>query len=173
MKRIVALFALLTAVLSVVAQGRELPPEHGSDRTCYSADGTKIYRYYDDDCMIVRQVGKDIPGELLTTQPDWFSLNNELMRQFKKKHEAEFHALGERFQLERRSIIMRIHISLTTGRYFMSEIWLRNQAVALADQLPLDYLFSLFDEIEVSSRIFEHAPCKDDNKYMTYLFTVW
>ncbi len=171
MKRIVALFALLTAVLSVVAQGRELPPEHGSDRTCYSADSTKIYRYY-DDYIIVRQAGKDIPGELLTTQPDWFSPDYESMQQFYKEHEAEFHALGERFQLERRSIIMRIHVSLTTGRYFMSEIWLLYQAVALVDQLPLDYLFSLCNGLELKSRIRDHEPCKDDNKYTSYFMYI-
>ncbi len=69
MKRIVLLFALLTALLPIVAQGRELPPEYDSDRTCYSADGTKIYRYYGNDFMIVRQADKNISEGMLTTQP--------------------------------------------------------------------------------------------------------
>ncbi len=50
----------------------------------------------------------------------------------------------------------------------MSEIMLRKKAVALVDQLPLDYLFSLCDGLELKSKILNHDPCEDDNKYTTY-----
>ncbi len=171
MKRIVLLFALLTALLPIVAQGRELPPEHGSDRTCYSADGTKIYRYYGEDYMVVRQANKILPD--LTVCPDWFYWDMQPVKQLYQERKEEFRALGEEFQLERTSIIVHIHISLKTGRYVMSEIVLRKKAVSLSDQLPLDYLFSLFDRIEVNSKILDHDPCEDDNKYTTYRYPIW
>ncbi len=68
MKRIGLLLIGLTAVLSIVAQGREIAPEYGSDRTCYSADGTKIYRYYGDDYMIARRSNERIPDGMRTVQ---------------------------------------------------------------------------------------------------------
>ncbi len=174
MKRIGLLLIGLTAVLSIVAQGREIAPEYGSDRTCYSADGTKIYRYYGDDYMIVRQVNRDIPDGMLTVQPYWFHLDSKYMAQHWVDNKKKFHALMEEIGLERRTIYMKIHISLKTGQYAMSEIVLRKSSVvAMADQLPLDYLFSLWDGFEVKSIIGDHEPDSDDNKYMTYQGCFW
>ncbi len=119
--------------------------------------------------MVVRQANKDITKIELTTQPYWFSFDKDAIQQLRKKHEAEFRTLIENFQLEGYwTIVIFIHVSLKTGKYAMSEIMLRKKAVTLADQLPLDYLFSLFDSLELNSVILNHVPCKDDNKYTTY-----
>ncbi len=171
MRRIVLLFSLLTALLPIRAQGRELPPEYESDRTCYSADGTKIYRYYGEDYMVVRRANERLPEGMLTTQPDWFSPDMESIEQFYNNHKAEFLAIIKEFQLEGFGIIIiKIHVSLKTGKYAMSEIVLCKAAVSLVDQLPLDYLFSLCDGLELKSRIRDHEPCEDDNKYTTYYY---
>ncbi len=105
---------------------------------------------------------------------NWFYLDSNSIEQRWRDNKEEFHALIEKIGIEQVSIILLIHISLKTGGYVMSEVILRKPAVvAIADQLPLDYLFSLWDGLKMNSIIKDHDPNSDDDKYMTCQLRVW
>ncbi len=172
MKRIGLLLIGLTAVLSIVAQGREIALEYGSDRTCYSADGTKVYSYYGEgNMMMVRRAEEQLPKDSQIVPPDWEAYPL-IIEQFYQDHKDELFAKIESLQLGKYSIVLCVYISLKTGKYVMSEIMLLKQAVDQVEQLPLDFLFSLSDTFKLNSKILDPILDMDDNRYVKYTL-IW